>query len=210
MSLDFTIQKAFYNVFGLPIETEFKIDKRVVNHTHSLDKFNINSGTPQSKSAKLGSNFYATDAYGRNYFLPVSVYYTDANGAKQDYDLPFPVVNIECGKTIIETVLVERSGSVKEIISIDDIIITIRGFMVDPNNNYPEDDVRELGESIFLPNQTVKIRCALTDIFLQDNDFGVVVKKLRFPAVTGIVGVKPYEIDLVSDAIFDLVNVPAT
>ena len=209
--MSFNIQKAFYQTFGLPIETEFKFDKRNTNpQKETNSQFNIPNAVAQNESAKLGSKFYSTDAYGRYYFLPVTVYYNDIQTHKDfSYELPFPVVGIECGKDIIETSLVERNGSVKEIINTNDIIITIRGFIVDPNNNFPEDDVREAFETVFGPNQTLKIRSALTDIFLKDNEFSVVVKKLRFPPVSGVIGAKPYEIDLVSDAIFDLEKVPA-
>ena len=211
MSLGFNIEKAFYQTFGLPLETEFKIDKRNVNpQKETNSQFKIPNAVAQSDSAKLGSKFFATDVHGRYYFLPVTIYYNDIQTHKDfSYDLPFPVIGTDAGKDIIETSLVERNGSVKEIINTNDIIISIKGFIVDPNNNYPEDDVRELFETVFLPNQTVKIRSALTDIFLKDNEFSVVVKKLRFPPVTGVIGAKPYEIDLVSDAIFDLEKVPA-
>ena len=219
MDIQFQIEKAFLQAFNIPLRERFDIPKKPANgfKENIMDtSFKPSFAVQQSQTAKLGASFYKNDAYGREYFLPASIYYTDANGASKSIDLPLPVITIQASKTIVETPLVERHGSVKEIINTDDIIINIRGVIVHPDNWFPEDDITKVYNVAFIPQQTVSIKNALTDIFLQalpgfDNakGGGVVVKSLKFPAVTGCIGTKPYEIELVSDFIFDLENVPA-
>lgn len=209
MDLEFNIAKAFYKTFGLPLESDFKIDKKIVAPQHQDDGgFIMNDAMAQPLVSKLGTNFFKLDAFNRWYFLPATIYYNDLKtGVDVSFDLPNPVISIDCGKGIVSTGMVERPGSVHEIINTNDFIITIRGFIADPNNNYPEDDIRDLFEKAFKPDQSVKIKNALTDIFLQDNP-SIVISKLSFPAVKGVIGVKPYEIQAMSDLIFDLEKVP--
>jgi len=198
----FNIESAFFKQFGLPLQPSFKVDHKPVNQNQGEINypFDIAAATKQpEKSTNYGSNYYATDIYGRYYFMPVSI---------SDYLLPFPVISIDCGKDIVSTPMVERQGSVHEIINTNDFIINIRGFIADPNNNYPESEIIALLQNVFVPNKSLTIKSVLTDIFLQGNN-SVVVKSLKFPPVKGIIGVKPYELDLVSDLIFDLENVPA-
>src|SRR5207253_707355 len=95
-------------------------------------------------------------------------------------------------------------GTVKELISIDDYLINIKGILVNEENAYPESEIIDLHE-LFLKNQSIQLQCVLTDIFLKGSfEQKVVIRDLKFPAVTGIEHTKPFEMELESDMIYDL------
>lgn len=100
----------------------------------------------------------------------------------------------------------ERGGTVKELISIDDYQINVKGILINDDNVFPESEVIDLHE-LFLKAESVIMKCVLTDIFLKGT-FGqrVVIKDLKFPAVVGVEHAKPFEMELESDMIFELVK----
>lgn len=166
-----------------------------------------------------GSPYYAKDAAGREYYMPVTLIYSDKNqnedpgdtgGQLKKWELPFPVVSISTRKTIIETSLTERRGTVKELINTEDYEITIKGLIINDANEFPERAVNIL-RTVYEQNATLSIQCPLTDVFLLRPDRKgsdhVVIKQLKFPAVTGIKNVRPYELILISDEPFNLIDI---
>jgi len=151
-----------------------------------------------SQSAKLGSPYYAQDALGRNYFMPVKL---------GDLELPLPVIRINARKNIVETTMVNRQGTVKELISVDDYKISIRGICLGNSQQWPEELVAGL-QDLFALNKAVSIRCPLTDIFLKTKARGgsdkAVITHLDILETKGFKGVVPYQIDLISDSEFVL------
>lgn len=181
-----------------------------------------------------GSPYYGVDALGRLYFMPVTVKYTlstlagasnvtiqsgsvggtttvaDTFDELKSYDLPFPVVSVASKKMIIETPLTERVGTVKELISIEDFEITIRGLIINQTKesiDFPEADVAQMVE-IFRVGAAIQIASPLTDIFLIHPDRkgtdNVVVRSFELLPIKGVQTVRPYEMRLVSDAPFNL------
>ncbi len=160
-----------------------------------------------------GSPYYANDALGREYFMPVTLVYPDTgNNGQQQFDLPYPVVAIQSRKTVVETPLTERRGTVKELINCTDYEITIKGFMIGIgiNGDFPENQVMQLRE-VYEQNLALSIQCPLTDIFLLRPDRKgsdqVVLMELDFPPLPGIKNVRPYRLRLVSDEAFSLEEV---
>ena len=98
----------------------------------------------------------------------------------------------------------------KELINITDYEIVIRGFIIGAGNEFPENEVTAL-RTVYEKNVALSIQCPLTDIFLLRPDRKgsdkVVITDLVFPAVTGVKNVRPYELRLVSDEEFNLVNI---
>lgn len=134
---------------------------------------------------------------GRSIFLPVWL-----NG----YMLPFPVVEISLKNNIVETVMVNRSGTVKEYISAEDYQINIKGIIIREDGQYPETEIMQL-KAIAEWGQAMPIRNALTDIFLShpgEEMAQVVVTDLKFPATVGVKNAKAYELNLLSDQAFEL------
>lgn len=173
----FTISELFQKAFGREIEYDL-----------------VNSKADQQESSKYGSSPYrAEDAKGRWMFMPVTL---------DTLQLVYAVIRVTGRKNIVETQLTERKGSVIEIINQDSYKIYIRGFLIDHTGNYPEDGVNALKE-LFEQNKSVPIKSVLTDLFLTEED-RIVITELNFPEVTGIENIKPFEMNMVSDSIFDL------
>ncbi len=157
-----------------------------------------NFGTDQNESddysSKFGSSsFRKDDALGRPYFMPAKL---------GDLDLGYPIIRVQGQKHIVQTQLTERKGSVIEIINQDSYKIYVRGFLIDHSGKFPEEQVFNLKE-LYEQNKSQPIVSALTDLFLTKDD-RVVIADINFPEVTGIENIKPYELNLVSDSIFEL------
>lgn len=160
-----------------------------------------------------GAEYYATDHFGREYFMPVTLSYTPqgtpANNLSKpkEFNLPYPVIGIKGEKNIVQTTLAGRRGTVKEMINLKDYEISITGFVIDTANDFPEDDVAQMRE-LYEQNTAIRIKCALTDIFLLRNDRNssdkVVIKSLEFKAAVGIKNLRAYILTLVSDEDFNL------
>jgi hypothetical protein len=174
---------------------EFTIDlKQVFKQNFGYDvpeQFNVEQYSGRTLYSKLGSPFFKADIYGREFFMPVVL-----DGVL----LPFAVVGIRLRKTIVKTSLVERDGTVKEIISSDDYEISVKGIAIYPDGDvFPEDEIMAL-KKIYEKNQAVVLQCAMTDIFIPKDD-SVVMEDLTFPPVSGVEHARPYEMSLLSDRI---------
>ncbi len=173
-----------------------------------------------TEQGSLGSPYYSSDALGQEYYMPVTVKYPDnsqlsqqngsagnVQGVLKTWELPYPVISIYSRKTMIETPVTERRGTVKELINIQDYDITIKGFIITKANEFPENDVTTL-RNIYEQNAALSIQCPLTDIFLLRPDRSgsdqVVITELKFHEVSGIKNVRPYELRLLSDEPFNL------
>jgi hypothetical protein len=126
-------------------------------------------------------------------FMPVKI---------GELDLWNPVIRVTARKTIVETPLVEREGSVKEIISLDDYIINIRGIIKNKTGLWPADEVKQLFD-LWKQNKALPIQSALTAIALSGNE-NVVITNLSLPEQQGKVESVAYEIECVSDQAFSL------
>lgn len=168
----------------------------------SYADFDIAPAPAAQVYGKLGGNYWDKDNYGREYFMPVSL-----NGVA----LWFPVITVlDLSREVVETDMVERSGSVKEIISIDDIVINIKGLIISPNNNWPEDEFTQLTK-LFALNRSIEINSVITNIVFNSlfggnkNDKNMVlIKKVPITPKVGVKHVIPYEMNLISDTIFEL------
>jgi len=129
------------------------------------------------------------------YFMPVSI---ESNGTIWEFN--DAVISITAKKTIVETPLVGRKGSVKELISIDDYEIKL--MIVFSGDDYPEYDVLDL-VTLWEINESVNMNCAVTDYFLQE-DNKVVIKTLDFPAMEGNEDMQVIILTLLSDKNFEL------
>jgi hypothetical protein len=166
-----------------------------------------------------GSAYYATDATGVEYYMPVTLIYPDNGGRPSEssedttlkrWNLPYPIISIECKKTIVETALVGRNGTVKELIGMKDYEITIKGFVVGENNEFPEESMSQL-RSVYEQNIALSIECPLTDIFLlrpnRNGSDKVVISELKLPIISGVKNIRAYELKLLSDEAFNLITI---
>lgn len=168
-----------------------------------LPEYNLNvqPNTPPETTSIYGTPFYGSNhVTGAYYFLPAFFDLEDDS----DYTIPFPIIRIQSQKRIVETPLTERKGTVLELINQDSWKIYIKGFIISKDNRYPEQEIKQLID-VYERNVSLRLRCALTDLFLAADD-RVCIKSINFPEVKGIEHVKPYEIELVSNSIFDLTD----
>ena len=150
----------------------------------------------QRKTASnLGQPYYATDLFGREFFLPVTL---------DGILIPFAVLGMTWKKIIVNTPMPERGGSVKEIVSIDDYKFNLKGILIIDEFAFPESEIIKIHD-LFTVNKSVPMRSVISDIVLNGTfNHAVVIKEIKWPPVTGIEHVKPFEMDLESDSILDL------
>lgn len=157
--------------------------------------YNVSSHRAEPKMrTSTGSPLRAAGVrMGSLYFMPVMI---------GDIEMPNAVISITGKKTIIETPMVGRAGSVKELISIDDYEINLTGVLVGKNREYPEDLVASMRD-LWKRNQSVKLISALTDLVMENND-KVVIKTIDFPAVGAIEDAQVVKLTATSDIPFEL------
>jgi Domain of unknown function (DUF6046) len=171
MASIFQIEKVFEDAFG-----------------YKPKAFEFTKKTPEDTYADLGSPFYAKDVMGRNYYLPITL-----GGVA----LPYGVMSIRCRKTIVETPMVERDGSVREYISMDDYTLSIRGVVVNHFGQYPQDDLTILRD-LWIQKKPLQIRSVLSDIYLKGNQ-KVVITNFEIPEYGGTKHVRSFAMELVED-----------
>ena len=141
----------------------------------------------------LGSLLKGIDASGLEYHMPVTI---------NDMEMPNAIVGIGFAKDIVTTKLRGVGGTMKEDIGMDDYAIRIRGVIIQQDEIVPQLAIKKI-KDVCRINDSLKISSALTDIFLDQDEF-IVIKDVNFPAVRGMSGVQPYDISAVSDKIFEL------
>lgn len=126
----------------------------------------------EKTSSDFGSTLRKKDAQGRWYFMPIVLEHKGT-----EYEIPNAVISIRGKKSIVETAMVGRKGTVKELISVDDYEIRIAGVCLDVD--FPDQQINSLND-LYNINESVTLKCALTDIFLDEED-KVVIKASTLP-----------------------------
>jgi hypothetical protein len=164
------------------------------------EAYNFPPVADKKRFTDQGNAYYAVDAQGREYYMPVKL---------GDVQLSYPVVSWRVQNVIVETPLTERRGTVTELISIDNYIITIRGVIYSKDKSYPEKEVRQLRELVE-KKEALSISSPMTDIILVQPDRAgydkVVIRSLEMPEVRGVVNARAYMIELKSDEAFSLIE----
>lgn len=143
--------------------------------------------------SKTGTPFWAQDTEGRWYYMPIRL---------GDIELWNPTMRAVTKKTIVETHLTERPGSVKEIINRQDYVFTVKGVIKRSDGTWPEEEVRMLNE-LYQREEALEIDSPLTCILLSGQEEMVVIKDFKLPVPKGETAIH-YEMELVSDIDFDL------
>ena len=171
----------------------------------AVEPFQIQASSQQNRFTAKGSVLSET-LKGVEVWLPVKFY----EGSSLLMSLPYTVVKISGKKTIIETAVAERRGTVKEQFNIDDYSISVKGFLIGEDRQWPEGQMEQL-RSLYEKGSAVTMDNALTNIFLTDPTLSndeqrrVVIKDLDFAEVTGgRIHVRPFSMSIVSDSVFTL------
>ena len=146
-----------------------------------------------------GSTLYKQDYRGRWYFMPVVFEHPEVG----EVEIPHAVISITGKKNIVETQLVGRKGSVKELINLEDYQITIAGFIQSTDGTYPENEIVQI-RGLYDVNESVELICALTDLILDEDD-KVVITDIDFPSTPGIEDGQVIRIECVTDKPFELI-----
>ncbi|MBL7779929.1 MAG: hypothetical protein JNM22_01845 [Saprospiraceae bacterium] len=115
-----------------------------------------------------------------------------------------PSVIISSRKNIVETALAgsTRRGTVKELISVEDWSVTIRGVVVNYDSVlvYPEDEVKALRD-LYERNEALEVESALTNLL---GIYRLVIKEFLLPEMIGIQHAQAYQFICTSDEDFTL------
>ena len=169
---------------------------------------------PDSNIAPRGTIHYSNKnikfnkigAYGQDIWFPIEL-----RGGKIENNewtgiiLPIDIctISVNMATTVVSTPVVERKGTVNEIVNIDDYKITVRGFFIGKNRTVPEDQIRaliDIKESTMSPT----MHGGYPEMFL-DESCNVVFTELEFPEVQGQTPwVRPFTFTCKSDFIKDL------
>ena len=218
MQINLSLSEAFFEAFGYQT-TAF--DPKFKDAPGNIKNRRVDAG-------KHGSPYYGPDKDGREYYLPIEVQvgtnvipgqnrtYAEALGVTDDagaitgrWHLPYPVISIaEMTPLVIDTELTERSGLVSQLINLSGYKITVRGFLFNKNNEFPEDDFDTLNRLAGL-KVPFRINNPITDIILLpiSSDKLVTIRSLRFMERPGVKHVKPYELTLMTEVPFNLEDI---
>lgn len=192
----FDLNKLYQQTFGTNPNMRFKKETPTDGVPSGDLKFDLKE-TDTKKYSQLGTPFYEQikgDVLGRECFLPVTI---------DKLKLPFCTIRISSKKTIVETALINRKGSIIEQINVENYNIKMRGFVIGENGELPDEAITEL-KDLYEKNESVVLRNALSDIFLTADD-KIVIKSFDLPEVRGVKNVRPFEFDTVSDSEFTLI-----
>lgn len=152
---------------------------------------------PLKTRSNKGTALYKKDLQGKYYFMPVVFMHEG-----KEYEIDCALVSVTGKKNIIETPLVGRKGSVKELISIDDYQVNITGVVIG-NREWPEEKLEAINE-LYNVNSAIELKCALTDVFFSEND-KVVIQELNIPRMSQVEYAQVIEIKCVTDRAFELI-----
>lgn len=191
-SLTDLYQKAF-NVKVVPVRAHYSIQAKASNTLKELraDKVETIIEGGSELISQLGNKLFMPCELNDEYSLG-------------KFQLPNePIVEVRGGKRIVKTEIDGMDGTFKELFSLDDYQVTIRGLIVqeDGSNNYPQEAVRTLRDFCELQHE-VTINCEITNYF---NIAQIVIESWEFPALEGFPGVQPYILNCLSDKDYKLV-----
>lgn len=186
-----------------------------VPNTQAKDNDVFYSGIPQNENprgtihySKKGQSFNKQGLYGQNIWFPIELkgHEVMEGGTLREIVLPIDIctVSVNLVSTIVSTPVVERKGTVNEIVNIDDYKFTIRGFLVGENRKFPEQQLLDL---VALKESTEEksLHGGYPELFL-DETCRIVISELEWPEVQGQVPwMKPFTLICKSDFITDLI-----
>lgn len=156
--------------------------------------------------SKKNISFNKSGAYGQDIRFPIELRGSQKIGGSWEnisLNIDACTVSVNLLSTIVSTAVVERKGTVNEIVNIDDYKFTIRGFLIGKNRLVPEDDIMSL-VAIKESTREKTLHGGYPELFL-DETCRIVISELEFPEVQG--GnhwIRPFTMTCKSDFITDL------
>lgn len=149
-----------------------------------------------------GSGLLGLPVY-QNVVFPSGTY-TD-NGVEVSYPgmtLMDCIVDITSNKTIVSTPIAGRKGTVKELISIGDYTVTIKGLLVSESRNIAPQVLIKQIKSLFEVPAAIDVQAK---IFEWVGIYKLALESLSLPKLQGVVNAQPFEISAISDLPVELV-----
>lgn len=179
---------------GKPFDKKLLTPRRIAQEEfQAVPATNDQEGT---EFVNLRSSLAANLPNGQSVFMPMRL-----GGVMLPNE---PTIQISSRKNIVETVLSgsTRRGTVKELISIEDWSVVIRGVALNYKSKlvYPEDQVKALRD-LYERNEALTVECALTSLL---GIYRLVIKDFTLPEMTGIQHAQAYQFTCVSDEDFIL------
>jgi hypothetical protein len=173
--MNYNISELHYAAFGIRAQ-QYHVD--LTNKSQSAAPF-----------SKLEFTDYDGSLLGVPLFMPCTL-----DGVKLPNE---PMIEISGAKNIVRTTIDGNDGTFKEMYSVDDYKITIRGICIqeDGSNNYPEEQVRQLHQ-LFMKRKELIIVNKLATLF---NVKYIALLDLQLPAIEGLTGAQPYIFSALSD-----------
>ncbi|HEY5509385.1 MAG TPA: DUF6046 domain-containing protein [Paludibacter sp.] len=201
---EFDLQNIFKSVWGYAafpflFALQNKVEKKLFGKTSDSEDYSFDLPAERRVYNIKGSPFYGLNNNGNEIFLPIWLIKSD--GTK--FLLQNTVASIVNKKTIVETPLVNQQGSVKEEISMNDWDINVKGIIVSPDSDYPDQQVLDLKE-LYKSGESLEIENARTSLLFQDNE-RVVIRSFKLPEIKGMKNVQAFEMDITSDIEFKLI-----
>lgn len=183
---------------GLPLPTALLGWSNAKTGSASGQAYQVEAAPGRQTYADNGALLRRYDLMGGYYFMPVSFV---AEGKEHEIDCA--LVSIHLKKTVVETPLVGRRGNVKELINLEGLKISVTGCLISKEKGiWPERRINDLW-NLFQLNDSISIKCALTDCFFNDED-KVIITDLSFPSPNNVEDVVPVSLQCESDQVFEL------
>jgi len=148
-----------------------------------------------------GSPLYGlSDVIGREVFMPLQF-----KAGDNLYDFPYSIVGLRSRIEMKSTPMIERGGSVIEEMGAGPWEISVKGFLMNPDGQFPDDQLDAINQ-LYKYRQPLNMICALTDLFLELSD-QVMISSLEIPPKPKVIGVRDFVMTVVQDSILDLYSV---
>lgn len=142
---------------------KWNTDLQQIYRTYFNEPYVVPQAEERVETSRLGTP-YMTKMYGRDVFLPVSLY----AGEGMRMDIECATINVSGSKNVVKTQLSERRGTVKEVFTIDDYTFNISGVLIARDGRWADDQITMLRD-LYETATAVELHNALSDIFLQES-----------------------------------------
>lgn len=197
--ISFDIETILNRAFGIGRGRPFdpgQVQEPGIRQETPYDEFQPVTDQGGSEFVQMRNSIRSNLPTGQSVFMPVRL-----GGVVLPNE---PSLIIASRKNIVETALAgsTRRGTVKELISIEDWAVTIRGVAINYDSKvvYPEDLIKSLRD-LYERNEALEIQCALTNLL---GIYRLVIREFELPEMIGIQHAQAYQFTCTSDEDFIL------
>ncbi|WP_298307277.1 DUF6046 domain-containing protein [Flavobacterium sp.] len=150
--------------------------------------------------SQKGIAYNKIGSYGQDIWFPIQFWKSN----NKVIELEACTVAVSLNKTIIQTVVSERQGTVQERFNTDDYKFSIKGFLIGKDRFFPEDQIQIL-KDLWQTTEPVQLHGGYPEVFL-DESCRVTILNVDFPDAQGkAMWIRPFTMSCISDFIQDLI-----